>query len=68
MVHHMLEFGKIHFYHYSSGAHWALGFNFGQTGVFLVWHPFYLKSTCFSEIVKEVLNFGKNLNNLPISR
>ena len=57
----MLEFGKNHFYLYSPIAHWGFGLNFRQTGVALVWHPFYLKRTCFSRNIEEVLRFGKNL-------
>ena len=34
----------------------------------LVWHAFYVESKCSSGIAQEVLQFGKNLNNLPVFR
>ena len=34
----------------------------------LIWHAFYVESKCSSGIVQEVLQFGKNLNNLPVFR
>ena len=63
----MLEIGKIHFSHYRHTTHWDIGSNLGQSGFPLVWHPFYLESTCLSGIVPEVLRVGINLNNLPIT-
>ena len=64
----MLDFGNFHFYHYRFMVHWGIGPNLGQTGIALVWHPFYLDSTCLSGIVQDVLCFGKNLKNLQIFR
>ena len=67
MVYHMLEFGEIHFYYYSSLMHWSLGSNFRQKKVVLVWHSFCLEDTCFSRIVQDVLPLGNNLNKLHIT-
>ena len=44
-------------------VHWGY---WAQTRVALVWHPFYLESTCLSGIVQGVLRFVKKLNNLSI--
>ena len=68
MVYHMSELGEIHFYHYSLMVHWGFGSNYGQKGVVLVWHLFFIESKCFSWIVLEVLRFGKNLNNFLVFR
>ena len=62
----MLDIEKISFSQYRHTAHRGIGPSLGQPGSPLVWHPFYLESTCLSGNVPEVLRFGKNLNNLPI--
>ena len=46
----------------------VLGPILGKRVVVLVWYPFYLESPRFSWIVRELLRFGKNVNNFPIFR
>ena len=75
MVQNKLEFGKNHFSYIGLMVHGGIESKLGQTGVALVWHPFYLESTCLNGVatpsilkvivsdVHGVLGFGKDLNN-----
>ena len=66
----MLEFGKIYFYHYRKIVYWSIGSNLGKVGLPRFDTPSILKVhvSVGLYVLREVLRFGKNLNDLPIIR